>query len=58
MDLNEARDGGLGMAWASAGPLCKQSAPHSRQTTTPTPHHSIFTDRLLFLMRNQQRQST
>jgi len=22
--------------------ICKQSAPHSRQTTAPTPHRSIF----------------
>ena len=29
------------MAVASAGPLCK-SAPRSRQTTTPAPHHSVF----------------
>ena len=25
----------------SAGPICK-SAPRSRQTTTPAPHHSVF----------------
>jgi len=35
-----------GMDWT----ICKQSAPHSRQTTTPTPHHS--------LTPNQQCQST
>jgi len=35
-----------------------QSAPCSRQTTTPTPHHSIFTGRMLFLTPDQQRQST
>jgi len=28
------------------------------QTTTPTPHHSIFTGRVLFLTPNQQCQST
>jgi len=34
LDLNEARDDeGLG---------CKQSAPCSRQITTPTPNHSNF----------------
>ena len=27
-----------GISWT----ICKQSAPHSRQITTPTPHHSIF----------------
>ena len=30
----------------------------SRQTTMPTPHHSVFTGRMLFLTSNQQRQST
>ena len=29
--------------------LCKQSAPCSRQITTPTPHQSIFTGRMLSL---------
>ena len=48
---------GSGISWN----ICKQSkqsAPHSRQITTPTPHHSIFTGQMLFLMPNQQRQST
>ena len=39
-DLNEARDDGIlgrsGISWT----ICKQSAPHSRQLTTPTPNHS------------------
>ena len=30
----------------------------SLQTDSHTPHHSIFTDRMLFLTTNQQRQST
>jgi len=30
------------MAVASAGPVCKQPAPRSRQTTTPAPHRSVF----------------
>ena len=30
----------------------------SLQTTTPTPHHSVFTGQMLFLTANQQRQST
>jgi len=42
LDLNEARDDGVwgcsGISWT----ICKQSAPHSRQITTPTPHYSIF----------------
>ena len=45
----EARDDGVlecsGISWTT----CKQSAPCSRQTTTSTPHHSIFTCRMLFL---------
>ena len=39
LDLNEARDGGVwgcsGISWT----ICKQSAPRSRQITTPTPRH-------------------
>jgi len=58
LDLNEARDDGVlgcsGISWA----ICKQSAPCSRQITTPTPQHSIFTGRMLFLMPNHQCQST
>jgi len=40
---------GSGISWT----ICKQSAPRSRQITTPTPHHSSFTGRMLFLMPNQ-----
>jgi len=73
LDLNEARDcaafirhnkekriiimgfrDGSGISWT----ICKQSAPCSWQITTPTPHHSIFTGRMLFLTPNQQCQST
>ena len=58
LNLNEARDGGVlgcsGISWT----ICKQSAPRSRQITTPTPYHSIFRGRMLFLMPNQQCQST
>ena len=43
-----------GISWT----MCKQSAPRSRQITTPTPHHSIFTGWMLFLTPNQQCQST
>jgi len=42
--------------WDSSGiswTICKQSAPRSRQITTPTPHHSSFTGWMLFLMPNQ-----
>ena len=45
---------GSGIRWD----ICKQSALCSRQITTSTPHHSIFTVRMLFLMPNQQCQST
>ena len=58
LDLNEARDdvvwGCRGISWT----ICKQSAPHCRQITTTTPHYWIFTGRMLFLMHNQQCQST
>ena len=33
-----------GISWT----ICKRSAPHSRQITTTTPHHSVFTVRMLF----------
>jgi len=46
--------GGSGISWTT----CKQSAPRSRQKTTPTPHHSIFTGQMLFPKPNQQCQST
>ena len=36
-DFTEARDSGSGISWA----ICK-SAPHSRQITTPAPHHSFL----------------
>jgi len=51
LDLTEARyDGfwdGSGISWT----ICKQSAPYCRQTTTPAPHHSIFTGRMLFYVQ-------
>jgi len=43
-----------GISWI----ICKQSTPRCRQITTPTPRHSIITGRMLFLMPNQQCQST
>jgi len=45
---------GSGISWT----ICKQSAPRFRQITTPTPHHAIFTCRMLFLMPNKLRQSS
>jgi len=57
LDLNETRDDGvLGWQWHQLEH--KQSAPRSRQITTPTPHRSIFTGRMLFLTPSQQCQST
>ena len=45
---------GSGISWA----ICK-SAPRSKQTTTPAPHHSVFFPGWMpFLLPNQQRQST
>ena len=43
-----------GISWT----IRKQSAPSSRQITTPAPHHSIFTGQMLLLTPNQQCQST
>ena len=38
--------------------IWKQSAPRSRQTTTPAPHHAICTGPVLNLTPNPQCQST
>ena len=52
LNLNEARDDGvLACLWRQLT-ICKQSAPRFRQITTPAPHHSIFTGRVLFLTSN------
>ena len=51
--LEQETVSGSSISWA----VCK-SAPRSRQITTPTPHHSVFTGRMPFLPPNQQRQST
>jgi len=40
---------GSGITWT----ICKQSAPRSRQITTSTPYHSIFTGQMLFMTPNQ-----
>ena len=44
-------------AVASAGPHAN-TAPRSRQITTRTPRHSIFTGWMLLLMPNQQRETS
>ena len=41
LDLNEARDDGVWDGSAISWTICKQSAPHSRHITTPTPQHLI-----------------
>ena len=51
--LKQEAVSGSRISWA----ICK-SASRSRQITTPTPHHSVFTGRVPFLPPNQQRQST
>jgi len=57
LDFTEARDSewltGSGISWD----ICKQSAPHSRQITTTTPHLSIFTGRMLFLTVSKHHRS-
>ena len=58
LDLNEARDDGGSRCSGFSWTICKQSAPRSRQITTPTRHHSIFTGGMLFLTPNQQSRST
>jgi len=51
--LKHERVSGCGISWA----ICKQSAPHSRQITTATPHLSIFTGRMLFLTVSKHHRS-
>ena len=51
--LNQETVSGSGISWA----ICK-SAPRSRQTTTPAPHHSVFYRPDAILPPNRQRQST
>jgi len=51
--LKQETVSGSGISWAT----CK-SAPRSRQTTTPAPHHSVFAGRMPFLPPYQQWQST
>jgi len=45
---------GSGISWI----ICKHSATRSRQITTPTPHHSIFTGPHALPDAQQQCQST
>ena len=52
--MRQETTGCSGVSWT----IFKQSAPRSRQITTTTSHHSIFTGQMLFLTPNQQCQST
>ena len=55
LDFTEARDS----EWQWHQLTICRSAPRSRQTTTPAPHHSVFyRPDMPFLPPNQQRQST
>jgi len=54
LDFTGARDSKW--QWHQLG-MCK-SAPHSRQITTPAPHHSVFYRPDALPAPNQQRQST
>ena len=58
LDLNEARDDGVLGCSSISWTICKQPALHSRQITTPTPHHSIFTGRMLFRQQCQSIEGT
>jgi len=53
LDFTEARDSEW--QWHQLGHMQVNT---SLQTTTPAPHHSVFTGRMLFLPPNQQCQST
>ena len=44
--------GSSGISWT----ICKSFAPRCREVTTPAPHHSVFTGRMLFLLPNQPCQ--
>jgi len=51
--LKQETVSGSGISWDKW-----KSAPRSRQITTPTPYHSVFTGWMPFLPPNYQRQST
>jgi len=60
LDLNQARNDGVLDGSSISWTICKQSASHSRQTTTPTPHHQIIPInskifRTLFMANNQTK---
>jgi len=48
----------MGWQWHQLDHMQIIHAPRSRQITMPTPHHSFLTDWMVFLMTNQQCQST
>ena len=55
LDFNETKDDDVEVA--SAGPYANQHTSQLTMRLMPAPHHSIFTDRMLFLPPNQQCQS-
>jgi len=54
LDFTETRDS----EWQWHQLVICKFAPHSKQITTPAPHHSVFTGWMPFLPPNQQRQNT
>jgi len=52
LTFNEAQDDGW--QWHQLDNM-QSSAPRTVTVTMPTPHHLIFTDRMLFLAPNQCR---
>jgi len=57
LDFSEAKDSEWQWHQLISWAICK-SASCSRLTTTPAPHHSVFTGCMPFLPPNQQCQST
>jgi len=49
VDLNEARDGGVWGCSCISWTIILQTMCTSLQVVTQTPHHSLLTDRILFL---------
>jgi len=52
LDFTEARDSEW--KWHQLGHMLCMSAHHSRQITTPEPHHSVFTGWMPFQLPNQE----
>jgi len=52
--MKQEMTGGSGIRWT----IYKSFAPSSRQITTPVDNHLVLTDRMPFLLPNQQHQTT